>query len=337
MTVRQWACTWTFTGEASSWAGKRIPIRYKLECSFTKRCLEQAPFCAKIARDRKIIAITVDYCKAPYYEFPAALHDAEDVLSAVMDDEGKTAAGRILRQHIEKQQRSRTSKTLHKRSRLQEKRSIKLDSSQLSLSGFSSGGNLALNLALSISLPDCEWPSLFRPDPNPIPVFLFYPSFDLRVLASERELPSWVSQPGKFSSKIDSVLARSYLPENKIHHPRASPGLADMHLLNERARILLVLAEYDTLVEQSNAWIEKMQDEKQAGHMEVHVAKGMGHGFANIPNRFLSKKSLREKKKAFLIMQEFWDHNNSPNTNQSSDKDSIDDELSSRMDSLRTG
>ena len=44
-------------------------------------CLEQTPFCAKLARELKCVVVTVDYRMGPASRHPAAFEDAEDVLS----------------------------------------------------------------------------------------------------------------------------------------------------------------------------------------------------------------------------------------------------------------
>ena len=43
--------------------------------------LEQAPFCAKLARELKCVVLSVDYRTGPIHKHPAALEDAQDVLN----------------------------------------------------------------------------------------------------------------------------------------------------------------------------------------------------------------------------------------------------------------
>ncbi len=50
-------------------------------------CLEQAPFCAYMARKMDSVVISVDYRMGPFHRFPAAIQDGEDVLSAILDDD----------------------------------------------------------------------------------------------------------------------------------------------------------------------------------------------------------------------------------------------------------
>lgn len=66
---------------------------------FMGSCLEQAPFCAFIARTLNCVVISVDYRMAPLDKFPAAVHDAEDVLNCLLDPAAPGA--RELAQSIE--------------------------------------------------------------------------------------------------------------------------------------------------------------------------------------------------------------------------------------------
>ena len=95
--------------------------------------LEQAPWCAALAR-AGIIAITVHYRLGPHWEFPAALLDAEDVINAVLDAETNTEPGKFIRRELLRLSDGRTE----------------FDESRIGISGFSSGGNIALNMLLSI-------------------------------------------------------------------------------------------------------------------------------------------------------------------------------------------
>ena len=146
---------------------------------------------------------------------------------------------------------SETHKTLLEYVYNKTKKRLTVDQTKLALSGFSSGGNLALNGA--ISLPD--WPSIIPEyHPHPIPLLLFYPSFDARLLPSERNRPTKMAQPKNFWVKLNDTLTPSYLPREHSAQLRASPGLADAsQYLHKNAKTLLILTELDTLAEQSQA------------------------------------------------------------------------------------
>jgi alpha/beta hydrolase fold len=121
---------------------------------------------------------------------------------------------------------------------------VKLDTSKIALSGFSSGGNLALEPALNVGanppLVPTVWPSPFSlTHIHPIPLLLFYPSLDGRLLPSERTRPPGLPATKGFWTELSDTLAPTYLSREEAPHPRASPGLADIldSRLHEQARI----------------------------------------------------------------------------------------------------
>ena len=252
-------------------------------------CLEQAPFCALLARKTGRLIMSVDYRKGPLDQFPAAIEDAEDVLAAVLDSKPYTQAGNFLRSEIR-----RLSYKQHPTSQLSS-----LDLTRLSFSGFSSGGNLAQNLVLSILNPDISWPSLIPPTGPPIPILLFYPSFDSRIPEAERPRPTNLPPPGPFAASI-SGLSSTYLPNDMRAHPRASPGLADLRTgLHPRARFLLILPEVDSLAQQSEVWIRKMKDEGMEEQLTIERVRGMRHGWTQFPELFLNDEEIRKKNEIF--------------------------------------
>lgn len=268
--------------------------------------LEQAPFCALLSRTLGAVVVSVSYRLGPLHQFPAAIHDAEDVLAAVLDSEGATPGGRALKAELQ-----RHYSALQQGGRQQDgaaaHSSIELDPAHLSISGFSAGGNLALNLALSIpasasppaspsaspsslssssssssaAAPDVSppWPSLLpfpTAHPTPIPLLLFYPSLDARLPHHQRPLPPCMSQeprvPGLFS-----VLGPTYLPRRFRAHPRASPGLANpLHALHRNVSIFLVLPECDSLAVQSQVWVGKMREAGWGGPVRKADRDGDG-------------------------------------------------------------
>ena len=269
-------------------------------------CVEQGPFCAKLARERGIVVLCVDYATGPFYQFPAALEDVEDVLAAVLDTERTTKAGQILHGNIQHQD-PYSNQSTKRRSVIQEEATYRIDPRYLSVSGFSSGGNLALNLAISVSQPGVEWPAPIPPGTHPIPFLLFYPSLDLRALPHERERHPKFPEPGKLSKSIETHLTPRYLREEDRDHPRANPGLIPTTDLHDRARIFLVLPEYDTLAVQSETWVRKMKDEGQGHRIRVHRSPGQSHAFCNIPEKFVNEETLKEKMNVYEDMMNFWD------------------------------
>lgn len=197
--------------------------------------LEQAPWCAALAR-AGIIAISVHYRLGPTWEFPAALLDAEDVINAILDVEENTEPSKFIRREILRCSDGRTE----------------FDESKIGISGFSSGGNIALNMLLSIpahlntskaggsdsdssdeSENDGDWPSPFLNAQSPlrtIPALLFFPSLDARQAPFDRKRPEGMAPQGEVSKWIGRTLLNAYLPQEFVSHLRASPGLAPIGL-----------------------------------------------------------------------------------------------------------
>ena len=206
--------------------------------------LEQAPYAAMMARELGAVVISVSYRIGPFHQFPAAIHDAEDVLSAILDTDEVSKASKVLRNEIQRYFGMTVDEVTKKKkpNALNGIQKIKLDPSRLAISGFSAGGNIALNMAIWV--PPCPqlfsspttttgatartsttmrgpsqadtfspllppvraptmlddicqpWPSILPPEkaqPRMIPLLLFYPSLDARLLPHERpmkELPS---------------------------------------------------------------------------------------------------------------------------------------------------
>ena len=272
-------------------------------------CLEQAPFCAQMCRELGAVVMSVDYRMGPVDKFPAAIEDGEDVLAAVVDQ--NKPGFWVLREAL--------AARLEKPSKKQgEERCINLDVSRIALSGFSSGGNLALNLALSIPeappLVPKTWPSVFPTDhPHPIALLLFYPSFDSRQLPSERTRPPNLPMTKSFWGDVSEALVPTYLPRDQSGHPRASPGLADTGNggLHHQAKMLLVLPELDTLAEQSEVWVKKVESEGRSSDLTVERYPGMKHGWTQMPESWLLEDEKRTRVESFRHAVEFvlqtWD------------------------------
>jgi acetyl esterase/lipase len=262
-------------------------------------CQEQAPFCSKMARELNAVTISVDYRLGPASKFPAAIEDVEDVVTAILDHNKPGY----------KELRLKINKYLRKSSREE----IELDETRIAVSGFSSGSNLALNLALSVKASselDKDWPSPFPSNfGREIPLLLFFPSLDCRQLPSERPRPPGMEAKTGFlaSLNLEAGVMPTYLPRELAGTPRASPGLATIKDggLHEKAKMLLILPELDTLAEQSDVWIEKVADEGRSKDLSVAKVKGVVHGWTQFPDSWLSEEHRKLKMDMFDLARDF--------------------------------
>lgn len=352
--------------------------------------LEQAPYASMMSRELGAVVISVSYRIGPFHQFPAAIHDAEDVLSAILDTSGVSKGGKVLREEIQRYySMSRELILNNKKSKvpaaphLEHVTTITLDPTRLAISGFSAGGNIALNMALAV--PPCPelmiasptvqptralsrgispantlspllpprraatilddvsqpWPALLPPphtQPRMLPLLLFYPSLDARLLPHERPmkpLPNALHADDKTIEKprmpgLFSIMGPTYLPRKLRAHPRASPGLVNPENVQKNAAILLVLPEKDTLAVQSDVWVDKMnqggwngfvrfgdgRDGDWDGHeggsagssvpqshdnggLEVWHAPGCRHGWTQFPDTFVPKHERAERELVF--------------------------------------
>jgi len=248
--------------------------------------LEDSPFCSMMSRTTGALVLNIDYRLGPTYTFPAAIEDMEDCLTAMLNP--SSAESKDLFDTIYSKKRKRVS----------------VDPTKVAVAGFSSGGNLALNSA--ISLPD--WPSIIPSDyPHPIPLLLFYPSFDARLLPSQRSRPANYPQSKSFIHKfaITDTLTPTYLPRNECAQLRASPGLANAaKYLHKNAKCLLILTEIDTLAEQSQAWVKHIHDSSRADDVVVRSVN-FKHGYTQMPDSWLKPDELASKREEYKAASDF--------------------------------
>lgn len=269
-------------------------------------CQEQAPFCSKVCRELKCLAISVDYRLGPYAQFPAALEDAEDVINAILKPE--SPGYRELRDGVNKHLLS------------QKRPEVSLDSRRVALSGFSSGGNLALNLVMNMGPPAIEksWPCPFPADYlGEIPVLMYYAAIDLRKLPSEREIVEGFHEvPKSFiaSLQLEQHLMPTYLRQEQRTDLRASPALAELRdgVLHERARCLLILAERDSLSLQNEVWAKKATEAGRGKDVSVQKYLGVNHGWTQFPDTWGDANALSTKteahNKAVDFVRGHWQH-----------------------------
>ncbi|KJZ72886.1 hypothetical protein HIM_07649 [Hirsutella minnesotensis 3608] len=202
-------------------------------------------FCERVARGANLVVLDADYRKGPEHPFPAAAQDAEDVLRWV------GSQPRLF------------------------------DADRVALSGFSSGGTLALVAASELRR---ELDGV-----NVRAVYAFYPGTDLSIAPEDRRVAHPIRPMSVFALNL---FAESYIPRLEDRKsPRASPMYAETSSFP--AHVFLVACSGDVLSPETEAFGEKLARAGQS--VEVVKVDNAAHGFdkAIIPRHF--KPEERDK------------------------------------------
>ncbi|KAF7177618.1 hypothetical protein CNMCM7691_005947 [Aspergillus felis] len=186
-------------------------------------------FCRFIAATTGYVVLDVEYRLAPEHPFPAAVHDVEDAVKYVLDRPGE------------------------------------YQTSQVSVSGFSSGGTLALVA-----------PTLF-PRGTFQSVIAFYPATDLARDPSMRKPPAANAKPR--SAFWTRIFREAYIGDMDPRDPRISPAYADTS--KYPANMLVVTAELDSSALEAEDLAKKAEAEGIASGRNVVIRrmKECGHAF----------------------------------------------------------
>jgi acetyl esterase/lipase len=186
-------------------------------------------FCRFIATNTGYVVLDVEYRLGPEHPFPAAVHDVEDAVKYVLDrpEEYKT--------------------------------------SQVSVSGFSSGGTLALVA-----------PTLFPPGTFQSAI-VFYPATDLARNPSMRKAPAPNAKPR--SAFWTRIFREAYIGDMDPRDPRISPAYADAS--KYPANMLVVTAELDSSALEAEDLAKKAETEGLASGRNVILRRmeECGHAF----------------------------------------------------------
>lgn len=267
-------------------------------------CQEQAPFCAQFARELGCISISVDYRLGPYNTFPAAHEDGEDVLNAILKpgSPGYSQLREGIKFHMDEHYMKKTE----------------LDCNRVAVSGFSAGGNIALNLVMNMGPPqlDKPWPCPFPHDyPSPIPALLYYAVVDSRKRPSERARVAVQDKAPRSvvgALNIEGKLMNTYMTPEQAASMRGSPGIAPIEDggLHDKARPLLILAEKDGLTPQNEEWFEKVVAAGRGKDIRLEKYLGVSHGWTQFPDAWIDQHARDTKKeahgKAVEFVREMW-------------------------------
>lgn len=207
-------------------------------------------FCRHVATATGYVVLDVEYRVGPEHPFPASIHDVEDAVKYVLSrpEEYKT--------------------------------------SQVSVSGFSSGGTLAL--VAPTLLPSGTLQS----------VTAFYPATDLARDPSLRKPPAPGAKPRK-GLFLTRMFREGYIGEMDPRDPRISPAYADTS--NYPANIIVVTGELDSSALESEELAERAKVEGQASGRNVVIRrmKGCGHAFDKRPK---NKDLVKAKDEAYELV-----------------------------------
>ncbi|KAJ4168929.1 hypothetical protein NW754_010860 [Fusarium falciforme] len=186
-------------------------------------------FCEQIAREANVLVLDADYRKGPEHPFPGAIEDVQDVLRWVQSQP------------------------------------CVFDLDHVALSGFSSGGNLAL-------VASSELRREFQ-DINIRAVYAFYPGTDLSIPSEAKSVPEPIVPIPSWALR---VFFDSYIPQLEDRKsPKASPIYAEESSFPPH--ILLFVCSGDILCPEAEVFGQKLA---QAGRdIEVVKVEGAGHGF----------------------------------------------------------
>ncbi|KAL9560970.1 hypothetical protein ACKAV7_014999 [Fusarium commune] len=182
-------------------------------------------FCDRIANENNVLVLDADYRKAPEYSLPGAVEDAEDTFRWV-ESQGM------------------------------------FDLDKVALSGFSSGGNLAL-------VASSELKHEFKM--NIRAVYAFYPGVDFSIPPEEKRVPEPI-RPLPVS--FQHLLTDAYVPRVEDRKsPKASPMYAEATSFPEH--VMLVACSGDIFTPEVEAFADKLE---RAGR-DVEVVRIEGaHG-----------------------------------------------------------
>lgn len=200
-------------------------------------------FCERIAVENDVLVLDTDYRKAPENPFPAAVEDAEDTLRWVQSQP-----------HL-------------------------FDLDRIALSGFSSGGNLAL---VASSALKSEYKGI-----DIRAVFSFYPGVDFTI-PPEQKIIAKPIHPMPFW--FQRLFTEAYLPNAETRKsPKASPMYVDTMLFPER--VVLFACSGDAFRPEIEAFGKRLvQNGRDVELIEIEGA----HGFDKASSRHLFKPDARD-------------------------------------------
>ncbi|TGJ88273.1 hypothetical protein E0Z10_g447 [Xylaria hypoxylon] len=210
-------------------------------------------FCHEISRRTGHVVLDIDYRLGPENPFPAAVHDVEDIVRYVLS------------------------------------RPDTYDVANISLSGFSSGGTLALVAPMLFPA------NTFRS------VIAFYPSVSMVKDPSERKAPVEGPSSGRAPLFWTRLFREGYLGSMDPRDPRISPLYADT--VNYPKDMLIITADYDASALEAEEFAMKARANVQgSGSVTLRRMSECGHNFDK------SKQKAAARAEAYTAAVDFLNH-----------------------------
>ncbi|KAI9746382.1 MAG: hypothetical protein M1818_000095 [Claussenomyces sp. TS43310] len=188
-------------------------------------------FCRHITQKTKQLVLDIQYRLAPEHPFPAAVNDVQDALQDVLSHPDV------------------------------------YDIAHISLSGFSAGGNLALAILSSPSLPKVCIHA----------VLAFYPPVDLSLDPSEK-VPPDPSGPNVIPASGARLFNACYIGKHDKKDPMVSPTFIDVARMPKN--VLLVTCAYDSLASETERLAERVDKEgAESRYLVCKRMEGVGHAW----------------------------------------------------------
>lgn len=275
--------------ERKAAGGRKFPVVVNFHGGgFTLGCAtDDARWAGAVATQVEAVVACVEYRRAPEHPFPTAVEDGVDALIYI----------------------ARNAHELH------------LDPGRVAVSGFSSGGNMALTVPLRLqeelfsdeelaASKEATPASTINPTKAPavkvtaldseqsnaksvvellkalriVAVCAWYPSTDYTRTREERRATN-VRKDHELWHVFTELFDRSYLqpPTLNMGNPYLSPGVASDALLASLPReIILYTCEWDMLLDEAKALKERLR--AVGKHVEYTMVEGVPHGWDKAPN-----------------------------------------------------
>ncbi|KAK5627388.1 hypothetical protein RRF57_003103 [Xylaria bambusicola] len=211
-------------------------------------------FCCEISQRTGHVVLDVEYRLGPENPFPAAIHDVEDVVRYVMSCPDT------------------------------------YDAAHISISGFSSGGTLALVAPMLFPV------HTFRN------VVAFYPSVSMANDPGERKAPVKGPDRGRAPLFWTRLFREGYLGDMDRRDPRISPLYADK--MNLPRNVLIFTAEYDVSALEAEQFAKKAEEDARSSNSRVELRRmrECGHGFDK------TKRNVAVRIEAYNAVAELLNH-----------------------------